>query len=48
VTPILLRACKDPIPNVKFCAAKAIKDIQGKDKFDEASKGQIKEVLIAN
>jgi serine/threonine-protein phosphatase 2A regulatory subunit A len=45
VAPLLQRACKDPIPNVKFCAAKAVKDIHAKDKLDGPTALALKELL---
>jgi len=45
VTPILVKACKDNIPNVKFCVAKAIKELHSADKFDGNSVNQLKELL---
>lgn len=45
VTPILAKACKDNIPNVKFCVAKAIKDMHSADKFDGNSINTLKELL---
>lgn len=30
IVPILLKSCKDPVPNVRFCVAKLVKKLLSK------------------
>lgn len=30
IVPVLLKSCKDPVPNVRFCVAKLLKKIASK------------------
>lgn len=41
--PVFLRACKDPVPNVRFCVAKMLREMM--DKLDSSTVSKVKAVL---
>lgn len=43
VVPVFLKACKDQVPNVRFCAVKMLQTLVGR--MDSGTVGRVKAVL---